>query len=409
MVAILSCGPDDVDTLDRRSAFKQSMDYSEAWRAGTWQGKDTHLALLVDERTGAVRWLARARAGRQVTSRDRAVMLSEVSALDEEPSLQELRQALPVRHREAVRARGVLSPPAGEAVVNALLSLLAFSQHLVERLSRPTATIPRGRRGELLNQERDATGMLLEFEGIDRTALRDWQPSDAADVPFLAGLPEYNEREDALIAHDVELFSDWTAVPNRNIAWRTFTDGPRRMHIMNANRTPVEHTTGVDVVYHNEARNAFVLIQYKRMTPDRSGTRKELFYRPDGQLALELERLGRIDELCRDQPGEFRLSSSAGWLKLCDPDPRTDDPRSLIKGMYFAREHFLELLEMCKGPKGGPRIGYSNVTRYLNNTEFTGLVRDGWIGSRGVATEEIARLIRESLATGHAVVVGVSA
>ena len=92
---------------------------------------------------------------------------------------------------------------------------------------------------------------------------------------------------------------------------------------------------------------------------------------------------------------------------MCDPDPRIEDAASLIKGMYFAREHFEELLSSCHGPRGDTRIGYDNVRRHFDNTMFTELVANGWIGSRGPATTAIGQLIRESPETGHAVVVGV--
>lgn len=38
---------------------------------------------------------------------------------------------------------------------------------------------------------------------------------------------------------------------------------------------------------------------------------------------------------------------------------------------------------------------------------FIDLVKDGWIGSRGAATDQIEQLIRESLETRHAVLVGI--
>lgn len=43
------------------------------------------------------------------------------------------------------------------------------------------------------------------------------------------------------------------------------------MFVMNANRTPVERTLGVDLVYWNEQERAFVLVQYKKMVRRRVG------------------------------------------------------------------------------------------------------------------------------------------
>ena len=75
--------------------------------------------------------------------------------------------------------------------------------------------------------------------------------------------------------------------------------------------------------------------------------------------------------------------------------------------MYFAREHFEELLDKQRRPRNGMRIGYNDVDRYFSNTMFVDLVRDGWIGSRGPASDAIKSLIRESLDSGRAVVFGV--
>lgn len=265
-----------------------------------------------------------------------------------------------------------------------------------------------GAHAELLSQERDAAGMLLDIGlgGTSRKALREWAPP-AADAPFLHGMRNYSALEDHLIDHDVGRFLAWVQVPNVRVGWHTFTEGRRQIFIMNANRTAVERTLGVDVVYLNQTTRSFILVQYKKMRRESTGRGDSLFYRPDDDIDAELKRMARIDELCARVNGDFRLLPSACWMKLCEPDPNIIDPATLIKGMYFAREHFLELMTSCKGPRGGTRIGYENAPRYLNNTMFTNLVADGWIGSSGPATKEIERLIRDSLETGHAVMVGI--
>jgi hypothetical protein len=75
--------------------------------------------------------------------------------------------------------------------------------------------------------------------------------------------------------------------------------------------------------------------------------------------------------------------------------------------MYFAREHFEELLQTCRGPRGGVGLTYDNTSRHLSNTMFIELVRDGWIGSRGAATKQLQSLVQESITTGHAVMFGI--
>ncbi|WP_432198789.1 hypothetical protein [Streptomyces sp. bgisy027] len=78
--------------------------------------------------------------------------------------------------------------------------------------------------------------------------------------------------------------------------------------------------------------------------------------------------------------------------------------------LYLTREHFQELLQHPEalGPSGGTRIVEESVPRYLNNTTFTTLLRDGWIGTRGTGWDYVIDLIRESLSAGGpgSVVVG---
>ncbi|WP_431983076.1 hypothetical protein [Streptomyces qinglanensis] len=49
------------------------------------------------------------------------------------------------------------------------------------------------------------------------------------------------------------------------------------------------------------------------------------------------------------------------------------------------------------------------MTRHLNNTTFTTLLKDGWIGTRGTSTDYVVDLIRQSLSSDGpgSVVVGV--
>jgi hypothetical protein len=71
--------------------------------------------------------------------------------------------------------------------------------------------------------------------------------------------------EDALISYDTGRFRRWTEVPSARVEWRVFGSGDKKIFIMNANTKPVEHSLGVDLVYFNESRRSFVLVQYKKM------------------------------------------------------------------------------------------------------------------------------------------------
>lgn len=406
MVALLRCDFKIADFLDRRSVFGGHMDFSEAWRRGTWNGPKAHLALLLYEED--VRWLGRAQAGTNITSRDRIVRVTEIEEIEAIP-INDLLGAMSYRHRNVVSRVGILPDAGGKAVIAALIELRPQYEDLIGRLQRPSELrLPDGRWGELLNEERDGFGVILDIAGIGRRVLRTWS-TPAVDVPFLAGIPESGELEDHLIAHDVERFGPWMPVPTHQVAWRAFQDRRRRVFVMNANRTPVEQTLGVDVVYWNEERASFVLVQYKKMGRARAdhGMRSTLTYRPDRNLQRELERMTRVDEICTNDDGEFRLLAAPCWLKLCESAARVNDPTELVRGMYLPREHFDELLRTHTGPRGGPLLTYENVPRHFSNTQFIDLVRDGWIGSRGTGTELLRNVIKESIETRHSVVLGV--
>ena len=79
----------------------------------------------------------------------------------------------------------------------------------------------------------------------------------------------------------------------------------------------------------------------------------------------------------------------------------------LIKGMYVTREYMNFLLSPNgpKGPNGGSQITFENAPRYLTNSQFATSVHDGWLGSRGVETQTIKRMIENFYETGKALVV----
>ncbi|MCU7730914.1 hypothetical protein ODJ79_44980 [Actinoplanes sp. KI2] len=407
MVAMLWCDLTIADRLDRLSAFGRPMEFSEAWRGSDWEGAQPHVAILIYQ--DEIRWLGRALGGRRITSRDRIVNCFDIQEIDP-IAINHLRGALPPRYWSVVERRGILPPATGNAVVRALVQLRPYVANDLRWLARDRdIRLPPGKRGEVLSQERDGTGLILSVAGYDRGVLRSWS-EPPAEVPFLGGIPDERPAlEDHLINHDVERFSNWLPASTESVAWRAFTDGQSRLFVMNANRTAVENTLGVDVVYFNERRSSFVLVQYKKMSREqlKADGSRTLGYRPDSKLKGELARMEKVDRLCSGTSGEFRLLRSACWMKLCEPSGIVKDPSALVRGMYFAREHFLDLMDTSKGPRGGIRLTYDNVQRHLNNTQFIELVRDGWIGTSGSGSDQVQNLIRQSIQTGHAVVFGV--
>jgi len=78
----------------------------------------------------------------------------------------------------------------------------------------------------------------------------------------------------------------------------------------------------------------------------------------------------------------------------------------MIPGMYIPLPYWKVLLssDSTLGKKGGRKISYSNVSRYINNTLFTELVQNGWVGSQVTDTDQITKQIQQSIAGGKSLV-----
>jgi hypothetical protein len=94
------------------------------------------------------------------------------------------------------------------------------------------------------------------------------------------------------------------------------------------------------------------------------------------------------------------------FVKLVRP-PDELDPTSdrLLPGIYLPVPYLDELLAhgSALGERGGQWLGYETVDRYLTTSLFVALVREGWIGTRGVTTRAIEMLVSAAVGTGHSV------
>lgn len=202
-------------------------------------------------------------------------------------------------------------------------------------------------------------------------------------------------------------FPDWTVRPGGRPDWITLTDGQNNVRIGNVNKTKLENTLGVDLIYRHVEADTLILVQYKRMRKDARG---DWYYRPDKQLVAELERMRRYDRHgeANNSAGTWRLHPRGFVIKLVR-QPREFDPRSdrLLPGLYLPLEYFDELLadDCTLTKRGARRLGYDTIDRYLTNDLFVALVRQGWIGTRGLSTKSIGRLIDAAVGAGRSVIV----
>ena len=104
---------------------------------------------------------------------------------------------------------------------------------------------------------------------------------------------------------------------------------------------------------------------------------------------------------------DYRVSDDGFLVKFVPARGRQPASQELIKGMYVPSEymHFLLGPNGPKGPRGGPKITFENVPRYLTNSEFSTNVAKGWIGTRAARREQVQEMVRRSYETQRAVMV----
>lgn len=327
--------------------------------------------------------------------------------------MEDLSDQLPLRHRDAVDRSGVLTKRSGEELLNGLTTLRADLAAVIAQLQERVGGVRiLGRVRELFLEQRDATGLALQLGRFDRSIIEEakFPEEDGDQIPVLATLPGHPAHEDHLVAHDAQRFSDWIGSDAEHLAKRVFRKGDQQLFIANVNRLPAEDTLGVDLIYHHVSRDSFIFVQYKKMGQVGAG-RSEWGYRPDGDLDDQLKRMRQVEEACmrleQDPPADYRFVHQPCWIKFCKSEQVAPKGDALIGGMYLTREH-VEWLRgrpgLATGPKGGELFGYHTVPRYLDNTTFTQLVQDGWIGTRGRASDIIQAQIKASLDGSRALV-----
>ncbi|WFF41217.1 hypothetical protein EVC62_06710 [Salinicola endophyticus] len=307
----------------------------------------------------------------------------------------------------------------------------------IERLISITAVSKyrlKGDSAEILLQEREALGAALDIFGgnneLRKGVLKSWAPKldnvdnhddDAMEADlnlpqdslesFLSGIPERYIQEESAIQHDLFNWEN-ERVALHNMGVSRFEQGSRVLEVVYANKNPLERTLGVDLIYYNKSFRSFVLVQYKLMK-EKSGV-EGFCYRPDEQLDKEVARINDFQEKVKIKSDisnheEFRLNHDGFLYKLVPNKGLQAATGKLISGMYITHG-YMKFLLGGHGPKGkrdGRLITFINSPRYLTNTEFSGMVNRGWIGTSSDQSNSLAQIISDFLETGRAVMVAV--
>lgn len=276
-----------------------------------------------------------------------------------------------------------------------------------EHIHRPGASV--------VALERDALGMALDaFDSTGKLrprTLKGWvAPEGNQLTSFLDGLRGVRTIEDQIIAHDTAAFPGVDATRFTSIG-AVFHVGNRSLEVFNFNRTRVEHATGADLLYFNQRHDAWTLVQYKSMERDESSSEKEAIYRPDETFDKEILQMNSFRDETPDvwTPIEgtkgYRLSGDGFVFKFCSRVQLEVLSETLMPGMYLPREYLIALLEDpdARGERGGRLVSFKNTGRHITNSLFSDLLRDGWIGTRGVSSKRVADIVRKAVEAGRSV------
>jgi hypothetical protein len=287
---------------------------------------------------------------------------------------------------------------------------------------------------ETIKQEKEATLLALKLFGANYDDIISyWVADSKVPVPYLSGVNKGNKvYEDNALQHDI-LRSAQQLVPSAlQTALQSSTTGLFRIQkhngdtlsMINVNRTPLEKTTGADLVYYDNTYRSHVMVQYKMMTTEElkreNGKKKKrtekkedrvYYYSPNTQFYCQIERMrSLLATVSGRQTGptgtnDYRLDSNWFYFKLCEPYEFKPVSPDLADGIYIPLE-YMELLltsPQVQGERGGIKITYENVGRHFPNSFFMKLVEEGLIGSYPETSERIFAEVEQSLADNRSV------
>ncbi|MGW0079876.1 hypothetical protein ACWDU9_32535 [Streptomyces cellulosae] len=419
MVFVIALSAGELERIDTDLRLKQTFTKTVAVESLP-RDRRPQITLLVtrstDESDGCpLRWLGVVRQprGEKVSAVDSRITVELLRECPVPLSMRVLlnRMSLHARHVLARALTGevtVLGDEESGVAVEAiaqwhplLRSLLSFLAEAAE----PELLDPRRPEDASWQEQYDAARLGLAIGGVPPSRLAAWRRPADPHEPFLAGLIE-EPYEASLIEHDARHFMGDAPVFQR-MGWpyqgandgggfrcdiHVFEHLGRRIEVANVNATPVEARLGTDLIYYHEATQSFVLVQYKRLP----AIPRMRWISVDKRLLGQLDRLERVAELSRQPtaPHEWRLGPDPCFVKLAFwPKEESIDPGP-APGMYLSVPYVRLLLndEATRSGGGGRRLGYGYVDRYLTNTEFTELVKNGLVGTVGTTLEDLALL-----------------
>ena len=315
---------------------------------------------------------------------------------------------------KAIESGGLLETDAFRALCECIIQIAPDAQSYLGRFStdryQRIAAIPPTLQLRLAEQK-EALATAFYIADINRDPLAEFDPGADLPTSFLDGIPETRLREDGMLFHDMTNFPGAKFVRTVQYNAASFSGNKFSLTVILANRNPLEEVLGTDLIYFNETLRTFVVVQYKAMEKEGS---KTVFRLPNEQLEIELKRMKEVQVLLSQSeaggsPDEYRISTNPFYLKFCSRIQFNPDDRGLVSGMYFPIDYWttLEQDDSLLGPQKGRRLTFENARRHLDNTEFSNMVRKGWIGTSGSQTDFLEKLIKEIVESGKAVALAI--
>ncbi|MDT0550116.1 MULTISPECIES: hypothetical protein [Streptomyces] len=430
MVYVIALSAEELDRIDTDLRIKQSFTKTVAV-ASLPRDQTPRITLLVTRASAEsdecpLVWLGVVRRprGEKVAAVDSRITVELVRECPVQVLMRSFLDKVPRRARHTLmRALSGEVTVFGDEDSEDVLKALARQHDLLRRTldflgeaAEPDPFDPRRAEDRSWQEQYDMTRLGLAIGNIPPARLAAWRRPSDPNAPHLAGLiPEpfeqgliENDARHIEFGDDVFTEAGWPSGNGPTGASfrcdiQVFEHLGSRIEVANINATPVEGRLGADLIYYHEATQSFILVQAKRLPPA-AGTR---WMYVDKQLLGQLDRLDEVAALSRAPraPHEWRLGTDPCFVKLAYwPLEETVDPGP-APGMFLPVPYVRLLLEddATQGPNGGTRLGYGYVDRYLGNTEFTALVKNGLVGTVGTTLDELRTLGMERAEEGMSV------
>ena len=225
-------------------------------------------------------------------------------------------------------------------------------------------------------------------------AIIDLPRDTSADMVSLFGeespLDEFRLHEDSVIEHDARSFPDM-GIPQSDLTGKAvFRNGRLVLHVITANRRPLEECLGADLVIVNETCNSVLLVQYKMLDPRGESWEVHL----DDQFWGEHDRLHQVPN--ESTGGDYRLTPEATYFKFVRRNASTSGHGYVIPLTQLNRLQY-------EGPRGGKYVREQELeVQHISHDVFCALARKGYIGSTGEVSEKLKGLCSDVLRSNRA-------